>query len=264
MALFLVLLSIGYSNSQDISSTGNLINYGSTPTDTTSTWYNGVYVNQLTCWAPGGTGNCGPNPSIQPGGSINFSYGMTDLYQIVNIGKALSSLGSGLQVNGFNFGFTAKNGNGWDNGQTDYLSAYVKFYDKSNTKVLADYNWNLNYGFDWTTFNYDKTFDTAYDVNKLGSARYGFVGGDSNFWAGTYGPEIYNVSFSLKYGVDPCATNPLYSPSCAGYTDAMAKLSPALTIDTVTVSTDTSATTSNTSQTYVIAPSTGSTEMTSS
>jgi len=264
LALSLALLSASYSNAQDVSSTGNLVNYSTSPTDTTSTWYNGVYVDQLTCWAPGQDGNCGPNPSIRPGGYINFSYGLTDLYQMVNINKALSGLGSGLQVSGFNFGFTAKNGNGWDSGQTDYLNAYVKFYDKSNTKVIENYNWDLNYGFDWTNFNYDKTFSTPYEVNKLGSARYGFVGGDSNFLAGTYGPEIYNVSFNLKYGVDPCATNPLYSPSCAGYMDALAKLTPTTTkTETVTVSTGTSEPSSSPAQTYTIAPSTGSTEVSS-
>ncbi len=226
MALFLAFLFTNYSNSQDISTTGNLVNYGTTSTDTASVWQNGVYVNQLSCWAWGDPGNCGPNPSIRPGGYINFSYGMTDLYQIASVKNSLPNTGTGLQVNGFNFGFLAKNGNGWDNGQTDYLNAYVKFYDPSNTKIIEDYNWNLNYQFNWTQFSYDKTFATPYPVPNMGNVQYGFVGADSNFWAGTYGPEIYNVSFNLKYSVDPCATNPLYSPSCKGYMDALAKLSP--------------------------------------
>lgn len=226
MALSLAFLFTNYSNSQDISSTGNLVNYGTTSTDTSSVWQNGVYVNQLSCWAWGDPGNCGPNPSIRPGGYINFSYGMTDLYQIASVKNSLPNTGTGLQVNGFNFGFLAKNGNGWDNGQTDYLNAYVKFYDPSNTKIIEDYNWNLNYQFNWTQFNYDKTFSTSYAVPKMGNVQYGFVGMDSNYWAGTYGPEIYNVSFSLKYSVDPCTTNPLYSTSCKGYMDALAKLNP--------------------------------------
>jgi len=197
-------------------------------------WQNGVYVNQLSCWAWGDPGNCGPSPSVRPGGYINFSYGMTDLYQIASVKNSLPNTGTGLQVNGFNFGFMAKNGNGWDNGQTDYLDAYVKFYDPSNTKVIENYNWNLNYQFNWTYFNYDKTFATPYAVPNMGNVQYGFVGMDSNFWAGTYGPEIYNVSFNLKYSVDPCANNPLYSPTCAGYLDALAKLAPVSTVDTTT------------------------------
>jgi hypothetical protein len=53
----------------------------------------------------------------------------------------------------------------------------------------------------------------------------GFVGRDNNFWAGTYGPEIYNVNFSLKYSVkpDPCIADPLSSPTCPGYALATVK-----------------------------------------
>ena len=87
LALSLALLSASYSNSQDISTTGNLINYTTSPTDTTSIWNNGVYVNQL-CFYAGESGNCGPNPSIRPGGYINYSNGMTDLNQTININKA--------------------------------------------------------------------------------------------------------------------------------------------------------------------------------
>lgn len=232
-ALCLAFLFTSYSNSQDISTTGNLVNYGSSPTDTTSVWHNGVYVNQLSCWAWGDPGNCGPNPSVRPNGQINFSFGMTDLYQIASVKNSLPNSGSGLQVNGFNFGFMAKNGNGWDNGQTDYLTAYVKFYDPTNTKVIENYDWNLNYKFNWTYFNYDKTFATPYAVPNMGNVQYGFVGMDTNYWAGTYGPEVYNVSFNLKYSVDPCATNPLYSPTCKGYMDALAKLAPVAVADSL-------------------------------
>jgi hypothetical protein len=49
----------------------------------------------------------------------------------------------------------------------------------------------------------------------------GFVGRDNNFWAGNYGPEVYNVDFRLKYKVDPCATNPAYSVTCAGFNNVL-------------------------------------------
>jgi hypothetical protein len=64
--------------------------------------------------------------------------------------------------------------------------------------------------------------------------QYGFIGSDNNFWAGPYGPEIYNVSFSLKYSVDPCASNPLYSPTCSGYTQALLASLPKIETPTVT------------------------------
>ena len=218
MALLLAFLSTNYSNAQD-SSTSNLINYGSSPTDTTSIWNNGVYVNQL-CFQAGQPGNCGPNPSVRPNGVINYSYGTVDLNQIVNINRALSIGGSGVQLSGFNFGFMAKNGNGWDDGRQDYLSAYVKLYGSTGNQVANyDYTSQTNRRYNWTQFSFSETFTTPYATASLGNAQVGFVGRDNNFWAGNYGPEIYNVSFSLKYSVkpDPCIADPLSSPTCPGY-----------------------------------------------
>jgi hypothetical protein len=214
----LALLCSSYSNSQTIdSTTGNLINTGTSPTATTSTWNNGVYVNTL-CFQAGQAGNCGPNPSVRPGGYINFSYGTVDLNQIVNINKALEAGGTGVQLSGFNFGFTAKNGNGWDDARQDYLAAYVKLYN-SGGGLAANYNYSAqtNQKYNWTNFNFSETFSTPVIASQFSNAQVGFVGRDNNFWAGNYGPEIYNVSFSLKYRVDPCAQNAAYSPNCAGF-----------------------------------------------
>ena len=231
MALCLASLFTSYSNSQDINNTGNLTNFTNQANSVTSTWQNaGTIGEPLTCWAQGDPGYCGPLPRVAAWGTgsniINFSYGLTDLNQIVNIKNALPNSGTGLQVNGFNFGFSAKNGNGWDNGQPDQLSAYVNIYNNKNSAVLESYNYNLNGKYNWTQFYYSETFKSPYGVPSLGNAQYGFVGQDNNFWVGPYGPEITGVSFSLKYSVDPCATNPLYSTSCKGFNDTLSKLSP--------------------------------------
>jgi len=222
----LALLCSSYSNSQTVDpTTGNLINTGSSATDTTSTWNNGVYVNQL-CFGYGDPGNCGPNPSVRPGGIINYSFGTVDLNQIVNINKALSIGGSGVQLSGFNFGFMAKNGNGWDDGRQDYLGAYVKFYNSAGGLASTyDYTSYTNNRYNWTQFNFSETFASPAAASTYGNAQVGFVGRDNNFWAGTYGPEIYNVNFSLKYSVkpDPCIADPLSSPTCPGYALATVK-----------------------------------------
>lgn len=228
--------------------TGNLTNFYSQPNSTTSTWQNaGVIAGGLPCMYWGDPGYCGPNPAVARFGegsnTINFSYGMVDLYQLINIKNALPNTGTGLQVNGFNFGFTAKNGNGWDNGQQDYLTAYVRFYDNTNTKILENYNYDLNWRYNWTTFNYSQTFNKPYAVPDLGNARIGFVGMDSNYWAGFYGPEITDVYFGLKYSVDPCATNPLYSPTCADYFTRLAALTPSTTTSTTSTTTGPTGTT---------------------
>lgn len=212
-----------------------MTNFTSGATPTTSTWQNaGTIGEPLSCWSPGDSGYCGPLPMVSAWGEgsniINFSYQLTDLYQVVNIGAALANAGTGIKVTGFNFSFTAKNGNGWDNGQQDYLSAYVKFYSNSQgqgqgqNNLTESYFYDLNYQFGWTQFNYNETFKNSYDISKLSTAQYGFVGGDSNGLAGPYGPEVSNTSFSLKYSVDPCASNVFYSPNCPGYLDAIAKL----------------------------------------
>lgn len=217
----MAFLSTSYSNAQVDPTTGNLINSGTAPTDTTSIWNNGVYVNQL-CFYAGDPGNCGPNPSIRNGGIINFSYGTADLNQVININTALASAGTGVQVSGFNFGFMAKNGNGWDGGQQDYLAAYVKLYSAGGNQIANyDYSSATNKLYDWTNFNFNETFASPYVASTLSTAQVGFVGRDNNFWAGNYGPEVYNVDFRLKYKVDPCATNPAYSATCAGFNNVL-------------------------------------------
>jgi hypothetical protein len=217
LALSLAFLSTNYSNAQDISTTGNLINYGTAPTSTTSTWNNGVYVNQL-CFYAGEPGNCGPNPSIIPGGRIHFSYGTADLNQVININTALSAGGTGVQLAGFTYSLWAKNGNGWDDARQDYLAAYVKLYG-SGGNLIANYDYSAatNNKYNWTNFTFSETFASPYIASTLSTAQVGMIGRDNNFWAGNYGPEVFDVDFRLKYKVDPCATNPAYSSTCAGF-----------------------------------------------
>ena len=200
----------------------------------TTPWVNGVYQDSLTCWAWGNPGYCGPNAIVRPGNNINFSFGQTDLYQSQAISNILPNSGTGLRVNGYNFSFTAKNGNGWDDGRTDYLYAYTHLTNQNN-QVVHYKTYNLSYQFNWSTFNYSETFNTPFASKDLKNVTYGFVGRDNNGWAGPYGPEINSVSFSLKYSVDPCATNPLYSPTCPGYTEAFNKLMPTATAQSSTI-----------------------------
>jgi hypothetical protein len=237
VACWALLLS-SYSASTDAvtpdPTTGNLVNFTGTPTATTGNWVNGVYVNQL-CFHAGDPGNCGPYPSVQQTGSINFSYGGVNLYQVVNIQQALKAAGSNLQVTGFNFGFAAKNGNGWDDGRQDYLNAYVQFY-RPDGGLAAQYGYvqYTNRLYNWTNFNFSETFANPSLATSYRAAQYGFIGRDNNYWAGNYGPEITNVSFNLKYRVDPCATDPTSSPACPGYAAAMSAKNPT-TVSTMVV-----------------------------
>ena len=227
--LFTPLLSKAQTlDPTQVYTTGNIVQ--NTPQGGPTPWVGGVYQDNLTCWGqPGDTGYCGPNAIVRPGNVINFSYGSTYLYQQQHISTLLPSE-TGLQVNGYNFSFRAKNGNGWDDGRTDNLMALVRLWDNTNGRgannLLYGNAYNLNYKFNWTDFNYSETFTKPLAVPSIGQVQYGFIGRDNNGWAGPYGPEVINVNFNLKYSVNPCVSNVLSSPTCPGYLEALAKLAP--------------------------------------
>lgn len=215
-----------------VDATGNLVNNTQTATTTTSTWQNVVFSNTLDCWAPGDPGYCGPRPIVRPSGDINFSYGTTDIYQRVNVAKALAS--TGLVTTGFVFTWTSKNGNYWDDARLDALDAYVKLYNTGDNKVIEQFNYNLNTIHDWTTYTWNQNWTNTkigYRGSDVGNVQFGFVGRDNNYWAGHYGPEINNVSFQLKYKPDPCKNNALFSPECPKFQEELAKATATPTIE---------------------------------
>jgi hypothetical protein len=213
--VFLIIIFCGWvivAHSQ-VSNTGNLVD---------STWTNGYSVLELTCWKSGDP-NCSPGgiPYIRPDGAINFSYSFTELHQARALADVLPYSGSGLMVTGFQFNWMSKNGNYWDDARQDQLSAYVQMYSKGGQWIEAQ-SYNLNYIHDWTNFAWTGTFTKERRGEDLGTILYGFAGKDNNYWLGPYGPEIQNVSFSLRYQPDPCVTNPLHSTNCPGFLKAIA------------------------------------------
>lgn len=221
-----------------ISSTGNLVD--------TQGWTNTVNQSSLTCWQAGDPGYCGPQPIVRPDGNINYSYGLVDIYQQRNIATALPYSGSGLVVSGWNFTYTAKVGNGWDDGRYDYLQSYVQLRDGATVKESASYTHTGTH--DWMTVSLSQSYDIStrrYTTDNLTTVRYGFIGQDYNYWAGPYGPEIRDVSFSLQYRRDPCADSQLSSPLCPNFSSELAKMAtppsqpePVVT-QTITASTET-------------------------
>ena len=215
--VFLIIIFCGWvivAHSQ-VSNTGNLVG---------STWSNGYSVPELTCWGDErGSNNCSPGgiPYVRPGGAINFSYSFTELYQARAMADALPYSGAGLMVTGFQFNWMSKNGNYWDDARQDQLSAYVQMYSKGG-QWIENKSYNLNFIHDWTNFAWTGTFSKERRGEDLGTILYGFMGRDNNYWLGPYGPEIMNVSFSLRYQPDPCVTNPLHSTDCPGFLKAIA------------------------------------------
>ena len=212
--VLLVILLCGWviiAHSQT-SYTGNLVG---------NTWNNGYPVPALTCWQPGDP-NCSPGtPYVRPDGNINFSYVATELYQARSLADALPYSGTGLMVIGFQFNWRSKNGNGWDDSKLDVLQAYVQMYSKGGQWIEAQ-TYNLNFIHNWTDFAWSGTFSKERRGSDLGTILYGFYGKDNNYWMGPYGPEVTNVSFSLRYQPDPCVVNPLHSTDCPGFLKAIA------------------------------------------
>lgn len=220
--LLLVLLFATNVTAQTVDITGNLVNNTQTATAVTSTWQNAKFVNGLTCWQ-GGDPNCSAGqPYLRPDGNINFSYSYTELYQIINVSKALPNSGTGLVTTGFTFSWRSKNGNGWDDGRLDQLNAYVQGYTKSG-KWLENFSYNLNFQHDWTDFTWSQDWSKLRRSSELSTVLFGFNGKDNNYWMGPYGPEITNVNFRLRYKSDPCVNNPLYSPDCPKFQETLAK-----------------------------------------
>lgn len=232
VVLMVISITPGFAQTATVDITGNLVNNTQTATSAVSTWQNAKFVNELTCWQAGDP-NCSPGtPYIRPDGSINFSYSFTELYQVVNVSKALPNSGTGLITTGFNFSWRSKVGNGWDDGRQDELKAYVQGYTKSG-QWIENFNYNLNFIHDWTDFSWNENWTKPRRPTDLANVIFGFAGKDNNYWMGPYGPEITNVSFQLKYKPDPCVNNPLYSPECPKFQETIQK------ITETTTSTDT-------------------------
>ena len=212
--VFLIIIFCGWvivAHSQ-VSNTGNLVG---------STWSNGYFVPELTCWKAGDPA-CSPGtPYVRPDGSINFSYSATELYQARALADVLPYSGTGLMVTGFQYNWRSKNGNGWDDGRLDVLQAYVQMYSKGGQWIESQ-TYSLNFVHNWTDFAWSGTFSKERRGSDLGTILYGFYGKDNNYWVGPYGPEITNVSFSLRYQPDPCVVNPLHSTDCPGFLKAIA------------------------------------------
>lgn len=229
----ILIFSAAYAQ---VSVTGNLND---------NNWSNGYPVTSLTCWKEGDY-NCSPGtPYVSPDGNINFSYNYTELYQAKSITKALPNSGTGLMVSGFNFGWTSKNGNHWDDARQDQLSAYVQMYSQTGKWIEAQ-SYDLNFVHNWTTFNWTGNFTQERRGTDLGTILFGFAGKDNNNFMGPYGPEIINVSFQLRYQPDPCVVNPLHSPTCPKFNEALSNLSTPSLVVTSAVNTVATATSNET------------------
>lgn len=206
----LLSLHCSVSKAQVDYTTGNLINNNS--------WSGVTYGAHPHNCCTGGAGALYESST----GIIHFSYGQANVSQSIGIQSALANSGSGITVTGYNYTYDIRNMNGWAGGQagTDTLTATVRMTNSTGSTLDQVIN-TYNTQFDWTTFSGSRTLTSAAALASTGNLSITFSGKDGGFWAGYYGPQVRNVGLSLRYGIDPCATNPAYSTSCAGFSSVL-------------------------------------------
>lgn len=206
MALLFINCSV--SNAQE-SVTNNLV------TNTQQSW-SGCYTATPVPTFGGLSG--GPCPGVSDNYVI-FSWGQYTLSQSIAINQALANAGSGLQVTGYNYGWSVKNSNinGQQPGSYDPIAYIdVNLYNSAGSLLVND---RYNYGYhlpNWTYFSGTRTYTNPYDAANLGNIQLAVTGKDSGFWAGYYGAEFSNFSLSLNYSVKPQQITQTSTPTVSG------------------------------------------------
>jgi hypothetical protein len=211
MKKFLAILLLGLSNlvtAQTVQTTPNLITSG-----TNHTWY-GVTTGTI----PGNYMPGGPQPKYDPAtNTIAFSYGSASIGQTYAVNQALANVGAGVKINGYTYSYDVRNMNGDDRQPgVDSFTVSQILRGPSNSVLLSSSQY-YNTKFEWRTVTGSRTATTPYNIADTSYIQFGVQGVDSGYWGGYFGPQIRNVDMRLNYTVDPCVTNPAYSPSCAGY-----------------------------------------------
>jgi len=208
VALFAALV-VTVTGAQTVQTTPNLITSG-----TGHTWY-GVTTGTLPAnYMPGG-----PTPIYDPAtNTVTFSYNANaSVGQTLAVNQALANAGAGVKINGYNYSYDIRNMNG-DNrqGGTDTITVSQLLRGPNNSVLLSSSQY-YNTKFEWQTITGTKTATTPYSIADTSYIQFGATGGDNGYWGGYFGPQIRNVSMKLNYSIDPCVSNPAYSPSCANY-----------------------------------------------
>ena len=141
--------------------------------------------------------------------------------QIYAINQALSSVGAGVQIHGFNYGYrysfgdtqcTATNQDGscswW---MANYANVNVNIRDSENISILNQ-TWSHQGAWQSSNQSYQYRFNNTRDITTLGTFKMTpSVNGNAS---------IYNMYSNAVYTVDPCAADPLSSTTCPGYAAA--------------------------------------------
>lgn len=201
-------LFTSYSNSQTLESTSNLLNLGG-----------GLPWNNTVTGAAGGTSG-GTTPAYNPStGNIIFGYVENTVSQSVAVNTALAAAGTGIQLLGYKYSWDINNDLTNGGGNRGTLTGNVALTGPGNS-VLEQYSYDYsqtNTGSGFQTFSGTQLFTNQYQLASVDKLTVSFTGKDQNWWAGYWGPRVHVNDVSLLYKTDPCATNPAYSSTCAGF-----------------------------------------------
>jgi hypothetical protein len=207
IALFAALV-VSTVGAQTVQTTPNLITSG-----TSHTWY-GVTTGAVASDYMGGTSAPRYDPATN---TIYFSYGSGSPGQTMMINQALANASAGVKINGYTYSYDVRNMNGDDRQPgVDTFTVSQLLRGPANSVLLSSNQYH-NIKFEWKTVTGSKTAITPYNIADTTYMQFGVSGVDSGFWGGYFGPQIRNVNMKLNYTVDPCVTNPAYSPTCANY-----------------------------------------------
>ena len=164
---------------------------------------------------------CVANPAYSPD-CANYNQVLTSqtIYaQSYAINQALNLTGSGVQINGFKYGYDYYVGGDWCS------SAFIICWQWSPSSLAVDVNVTSSSGTSLYTATHNHT-----DQNTSSSASYSYVFPNQRLLStmgnftlspretGTAG--VYSSWSNWQYTPDPCVVNPLSSTSCSGYADA--------------------------------------------
>lgn len=213
----LLFISFSASKAQPIDqTTGNLVYTTVNPPP--NGWAGNTWTGFTNNVTNGGGLSGGNQPNYNPlTGTFMFGYSWGTVSYSTSVNTALANAGTGIQVSGYQYS--------WQYINQDFtrgtLTGNISLTSNTGT-TLQSFNYSMPQTTSgWTNVSGVQNFNTQYAPSSLGNLVVSFTGKDDRFWAGYYGPQIKDIDVRLRYSVDPCATNPAYSPSCAGFSSVV-------------------------------------------
>jgi hypothetical protein len=254
------------SNAQDVSSGSGIVasDTGNILVPNGSNWTNTV---------PGEAGGFSGGNTAAYNSSTNtiiFGYMQRTVSQSVAINSALFAAGTGIQVDGYVWGW-----NYWNSGMnrgslTGSISLTGSDGSILNTKSYLmpqtnEEKWVSQTGYELFT---NPATSGGYPLSSVSSISMNFTGKDDRFWAGYYGPRIRDPYLSLVYTYNPNnsgggSTDGATSTTCTSYsTDSTCIAKNTSTSGTTPTTTNTESVSNETTPTTV--PHSGTTTLSNS